>query len=348
MSRDPDGRNQLRILYFCNDLAYFRAHRLPTAERMVAAGHEVILLVGGVTPESAAGLPEQLTLVPTPVERHRLSFRDAAAAWSLARLVRSLRPDVIHAITIKPNLIAAMVLPFLATAADMRVVLTFPGLGRVFEPTGMAGRLRRRLVAAVLALGAGRIGAVATFENASDRERMVSQGVFPEKRAVAIMGAGIDRGKFYPPAAGSGDAPLTFLFASRLLRSKGLAEYVEAARILRHRGSTARFLIAGPNDPGYPDNLDVPALLARDPSDAIAYLGAIPPGGMPDLLRRADIVCLPTRLSEGFPRSLIEAAACGCALIGSDQPSIRQIVLPGRTGWLVDGASVASLVDAMG
>ena len=68
---------------------------------------------------------------------------------------------------------------------------------------------------------------------------------------------------------------------------------------------------------------------------------------MPALLQSVDVVCLPTQLSEGFPRILIEAEACGCALIGSDQPSIRQIVMEGETGWLLNSNKVEELALKM-
>lgn len=337
----------MRILYFVNDLAYFRAHRLALATMAMDEGHEVALIAGGA--DSGDGLPPGIALHRITLDRHRPALSDLGAAWALSRIARQWQPDVIHAITMKPVLLACLVLPFIRppSGRNRRVVLTFAGLGRVFEPAGAVGNLRRRLVAAAIRSGAARISAVATFENRSDLARLVADGVFPPDRAVSIMGAGIDPRLFYAPPARERHAPLVFLFASRLLASKGVGDFLAAARILAGRGSTARFLIAGPGDPGFPDNVDVAGALAESPTDRIRFLGAVSPDAMPDLLRRADVVCLPSRLSEGFPRSLIEAAACGCALIGTDQPAIRQIVIEGETGWLVPAGDPAALVDAM-
>ena len=68
---------------------------------------------------------------------------------------------------------------------------------------------------------------------------------------------------------------------------------------------------------------------------------------MTELLRSVDIACLPSRLQEGFPRFLIEAAACGCALVGTNQPAITQIISPGQTGWLVPAADPIALANAL-
>lgn len=85
--------------------------------------------------------------------------------------------------------------------------------------------------------------------------------------------------------------------------------------------------------------VDVAQELAKrglDKQPWIRYLGRVSRDDMPDLLRQADMVCLPSQLREGFPCVLIEAASTGAALLASDQPSIRQIVKPGENGWLID------------
>ena len=141
--------------------------------------------------------------------------------------------------------------------------------------------------------------------------------------------------------------PLTYLFASRLLNAKGLDVFIEAARLRGLSGSDSRFMVAGSFEPGNPDSFSKQTLEAAAAAEIVDYCGSVHGADMPELLRLVDVVCLPTRLSEGFPRILIEAAASGCALIASRQPSITQIIQHGETGYLIDPNDVSDLLAAM-
>lgn len=341
--------NRVTVLFFCNSLPYFLAHRINLALPLLRSGHKVVLVAGEVTPSARLELPVDIHLEEVDLHRHRLSpVSDYRVMRHFLDAVRRHRPQVVHAITIKPALLAAMGLPRLGRRwwPLPRLVLTFPGLGRVFEGEGAWSALRRRIVSAAFAIGLRRLDHVATFENPADRDALVRRGLFSPDRAVALMGAGIALDLFHAAPEGKSGS-LTFLLASRLLHAKGIALYVDACNRLAMAGVKARFLLAGPNDPGYPDNYDPENERAAGRLGVVEYLGAVPPSAMPELLRASDVVCLPSCLREGFPRSLIEAAACGTALIGSDQPSIRQIVLEGETGWLVKMGDVESLAAAM-
>jgi glycosyltransferase involved in cell wall biosynthesis len=119
------------------------------------------------------------------------------------------------------------------------------------------------------------------------------------------------------------------LFASRLLRSKGLDVFMEAARKLSPR-SGAEFLVAGIADDNDPDAVD-PEEVRANPS--VKFLGEIK--DMAGLLQSVDVVCLPTRYGEGVPRILIEAAACGLPTIAAQSEGCRPVVKDGESGTLV-------------
>jgi len=134
------------------------------------------------------------------------------------------------------------------------------------------------------------------------------------------------------------------VFASRLLYTKGLREFVEAARILRSRGAGARFVLVGEPDP---DNL---ASTSRQQLDTWAAEGVVECWGrcenMPGIFAQADIACLPS-YSEGMPKVLIEAAACGVPLVATDIPGCRDIARHEENGLLVPVKDAARLADAI-
>jgi glycosyltransferase involved in cell wall biosynthesis len=132
---------------------------------------------------------------------------------------------------------------------------------------------------------------------------------------------------------------------ARLLREKGVGEFVEAARLLRARGVRARFALVGKPD------LANPASVSQSEIDAWAGEGVVEYWGwqddMPSIFSQAQIVCLPTYYGEGLPKSLLEAAASGCAIVASDIPGCREIVQHGVTGWLVPTRNVAELANTL-
>lgn len=131
------------------------------------------------------------------------------------------------------------------------------------------------------------------------------------------------------------------LFASRLLKSKGLNAFLMMARQLSDRPDV-EFLVAGMSNDGDPDAVS-PRHLSQ--SSEIRFLGNVE--NMPDLLRDCDIVCLPTRYGEGIPRILIEAAATGLASVASSHPGCPEVVEDGVTGEILPIASDSEMCREM-
>ncbi len=346
----------MRILFVVNELAYFRAHRENLATGLMAQGHEVLVAAGKADDIALDNWPDALKLIPLPVNLHHLDIpSDIRLIRTIARTIADERPDVVHGFTIKPVLFGGLAISLLvpkSVRSNLRVVWTFPGVGKIFEHgAGVFHRFRRFLVATALKFAFGRTQASATFENAADRSFFVEQGIVPAENAHVTMGTGLDRSTYRQQSdqrheSFDGETPLVFLMSSRLIGEKGVDTYLTVARASKALGSNAVFQLAGLPAPGNPDALAESVLVEAQESGAIEYLGAIAQSEMPELLNQADVVVLPTRLREGFPRSLLEAAACGCAMIASDQPPMRTLVVEGETGWLIDPPDSAHLQDA--
>ncbi|MCY0149420.1 glycosyltransferase [Hoeflea sp. G2-23] len=339
----------MKILFVCNDLDYFLAHRTNLLGPLLARGHQLSLCTGGSS-KSAGQLPEGVDFIPVTLTRHSLNLvSDARLTARYARIVADMQPDVVHCITVKPNLFMTLALAVrrLRGTKSPRLILTFPGLGKVFEPAaGFMTGLRRRAVATVLRAGCRLLECSATFENQSDRDVLVDAGVFTAAQTRVIAGAGLNMGIYAPPSEPL-TGKLSFLFASRLLKAKGVGTFLETARCIRAEGGDARFLLAGDAEPGNPDRFDMAEVSAAHDRGDITYLGALSTEQMVLALQQADVTCLPTRLREGLPRILIEAAACGCALIASDQPVIRQVLSQPDNGWLINPEDPQSITAAV-
>src|SRR5690606_24779561 len=116
------------------------------------------------------------------------------------------------------------------------------------------------------------------------------------------------------------DGPVTIVLPARLLHDKGVTEFAAAAEILKQRGVTARFILVGESDFGNPTAIKETALSAWVGSGILEWWGYR--SDMPDILRQSHIVCLPS-YREGLPKSLIEAAASGRAIVTTDVPGCR-------------------------
>lgn len=323
----------MKVLIVCNDTAYFMRHRKALADALHARGDEVTVMAGG--PKAALDTDLRWRFQHVPVDRFKLSRHDVKLFARVLRAIRNDAPKAMQLITLKPAIFGGLAVAAsrLFWRAPERVVVTIPGLGRLMSPespmTGLLPTLARSLIGATMRFLARDARFVFTFETSHDRDSWVQAGIAPAKRAFVINGAGVDDDRFHPPATRDESRPLTVLFASRLLRSKGLDTVMDVAHALKHF-TGVRFLIAGMADHGDPDNYSVEALRS---DQAITFLGD--EKDMPALLRTADVVCLPTHYGEGVPRILIEAAATGLPCIAGDVFGCREIVEDGKTGVLV-------------
>ncbi len=218
------------------------------------------------------------------------------------------------------------------------MVATISGLGSAFLKGGALGWILLRLYRAALS----RAQAV-FFQNEADRRMFVDLGIVRSSQTKVVAGSGIDLAHFAPAPRGAHDG-VQFLLIGRLLLDKGIAEFVEAARIVRERFPDARFqLLGGPggnNPSAVPDDA-----LRRWADEGLVELLGVHDDVRSDIAA-ADCVVLPS-YREGLSRSLLEAAAMGRPLIASDVPGCREVIDDGVTGLLCKVRSAPSLAEAM-
>jgi glycosyltransferase involved in cell wall biosynthesis len=330
----------VRILYVCNDLAYFNAHRRWLMDAARNEGADVALACGGVV-ENAESQPEFTLNID------RFGFRpksDFAMAQAIRSIVAETRPDVVHLITIKPVLFGALALR--SNHSLRRIVATFPGLGRVFDDREQSAKakLRRNLVIRGLRAGLKPERVRVIVEKAEDRQQILQSRIIHPERVLHIPGSGVNPEEF--PRSALPHGRLRVLFAARLLRSKGVMLVAKAAARVAANGMDIEVLIAGLENADDPDALNAAEMAELRANRHITLLGSVAPDKMPRLISSCHAVVLPTLYMEGVPRILIEAAAIGRALIVSDTAGCKALVNSPLSGILLKHVTSEDIAEA--
>jgi glycosyltransferase involved in cell wall biosynthesis len=335
-----------RVLVICNDSDYFLRHRLSVVTHLSSMGVETVVVAGGV-PIPASRI-DGWHYIHIPIERFRFDpFGDAGLMIRAARTIRQLQPHAVHLITLKPTIFCGFVslVSRLLHGYPERILITLPGLGRMLSVPTAPGERRYPVANFLTRLALRALTRSSrvhlTFETQHDYAFWTAWEVATPQNSSVIDGVGVDPALFHPAPIPRTEGKTRLLFASRLLKSKGLKAFLMMAKQFSGRPDL-EFIVAGMSGDKDPDAIS-PQQLSQ--LDEIRFLGEVE--NMPDLLRECDIVCLPTRYGEGIPRILLEAAATGLAAITSDHPGCREAVEDGITGEIVPTSSDSDMCRDM-
>lgn len=260
-------------------------------------------------------------------------FADLRLLRQYRQIFKRLRPVAYLSFTIKPNIYGAMA----ASALGVPAIPNVSGLGTAFIRAGPLQLIVTRLYRLAF-----RKAATVFFQNPDDRELFIDRRIVELERTRLVPGSGVDLKRFVP--APQPDGPPTFLLVSRLLRDKGVVEFIEAARLVRAQMPTARFQLLGPIDEGNRTAISRSDLDRWQRNGVIEYLGAA--DDVRPYIAAASAVVLPS-YREGLPRSLLEAGAMARPLIATDVPGCREVVDDGVNGYFCNPADPGSLASAM-
>jgi glycosyltransferase involved in cell wall biosynthesis len=320
----------MRIVFFANTDWYLYNFRLSTATHLQANGAEVVM----VSPPGDFGArfaEHGIRWEVLQMDRASLNpLREAVTVHHLTRLLRRERPQLIHNFTVKCAVYGALAARLAGVPA---VVNAVAGMGYVYASNGLKARVLRPVVNALMRSTLGHGDSRLILQNPDDAAALTESGLVPPDRIRIIRSSGVNVDRFRP-VAHDDTAPLRVLLAARLLREKGVGEFVEAARMLRQRGRNVQFLLAGTPDSGNPSSFAHHEVDRWHREGLIDWLGHV--DDMPALMRTVHVMALPSYYREGVPRSLIEGAASGLCLITTDLPGCREVV----TGHGVDGLQV--------
>lgn len=333
--------NTKKILLFANTDWYLFNFRRGLAGALQNAGWQVVL----VSPPGVYGprlREDGFRWIPFPFSTRSINpLKELGVVIRLAALYRREKPALVHHFTIKCVLYGSLAARFTGVK---RVVNAVTGMGHIFTDQGVKARLLRPLVRRLYRFVLLREGSRVIFQNEEDMAAFQEAGMAGESSSRLIRGSGVDCSLFRPvEQQNSGKVPKV-LFASRLLREKGVYELIEAIRRLRARGYQAEFLLAGGLYPGNPSSLTEEELREVRREGLVEYLGHVE--DMPACIAECDLAVLPS-YREGTPRILIEAAAMGKPVVATDIAGCRGLVEDGVNGFLVPVKSPGDLAGAI-
>ena len=326
----------MKILLTANsawNLAHFRRGLL---ERLVRDGNEVVALA-----PADRGVEELIALnvrhIPIKIDPKGLTpARDTALALNFFNAFRRERPDAILSYTIKNNIYGG----FASARAGVPFIPNISGLGTAFLNANWLERLVSSLYRGAFAPHSHIV-----FQNRDDRDLFVSRGIIRDHQAILVAGSGIDLQHFTPVVGQKPhDGGVTFLLIARLLRDKGVVEYVEAARQIRVQHPNTKFHLLGEAAPANPTAIAPAALKEWIDEGIVKHLGAV--NDVRPYIEASDCVVLPS-YREGTPRTLLEAAAMARPILTTDVPGCREVVDDGKNGFLCPARDADALASAM-
>lgn len=313
-------------------------------ESLLAVGHDVHAGAPGLLEDSATcdWLKERgVHLHDVPLSRTGLSVTgDLRALMVLRRMMRQIGPDLVLAYTIKP-VIWGMIAAWLARVPKRVALIT--GLGYAFVGEARGKRAVIRWLVSKLYSIALRRASLVFFQNPDDRDDFRNWGILPAKaKVILVNGSGVDTTAF-ADAPMPERPPLRFLLIARLLRDKGVQEYVDAARMIHKTYPEAECHLVGPIDTN-PDAISESEIHAWQDAGHVIWHGA--QSDVRPFIASAHVYVLPS-YREGTPRSVLEAMSMGRPIITTDAPGCRETVEEGVNGFLVPVREAEPLANAM-
>lgn len=327
------------ILFVVNAPEFFLSHRLPLAVAAQKSGYEVhVATADGPEVERIQAFGFVHHMVPF-VRSGQIPLNELSTLLCLVRLFGRVKPALVHLITIKPVLYGGIAARLVGVKF---VVAAVSGLGTVFIAQSIAAILRRWLVTCLYRAAFKQKRLVVIFQNPDDRDALLSLGALKPNQTRIIHGSGVALADY--PCMPEPEGNLVVVMAARLLKDKGVFEFVEAARLLRQRGVPVEMRLIGSPDPGNPTSVTQQELDQWATESHVKLLGYRK--DIAEQYAAANIVCLPS-YREGLPKSLVEAAACGRAVVTTDVPGCRDAITPDETGLLVPVKNAEVLADTI-
>jgi glycosyltransferase involved in cell wall biosynthesis len=316
-----------KILYLVTEDWFFVSHFLPMAQAARDCGLQVVVATR-VRAEGERLKAEGFSVIAIESERGSFSpLRSLRDFFQAVKIVREQRADIVHCIALRPVVIGGVAAKLAGTGA---LVVAPTGLGHLWIERGIAVRLARKIVSAIVGSWLRGPRTRYLFENRDDPREF---GLDPDDADITIVGgAGVDPEKFPRSEEPAAAPPLKVAVVARMIRPKGIVESVDAVRRARAAGAAVELHLFGDPDPDNPRSIPRATLAQWSQASGITWHGHAA-----DVARvwRDHHVAMLLSYREGLPRALVEAAAAGRPIVATDVPGCREVVRDGKEGILV-------------
>jgi len=329
-----------KLIYCVFPINFFISHRLPIAREAIKKGYEVHLISTKGEGEEIL-TKEGIFFHPVQITRSRKNpIQEIKSIYQIYKIYKKINPDIVHHVTIKPVLYGTLAARMAGVKA---VVNAFSGLGYVFTAKGVKAAILRNVIKLAYRAILRHNNLISIIQNEDDRDYLISKTIIRKNQARLIKGSGVDLSIFKPTVEPSG-IPVVILPA-RLLKDKGVIEFVEAAKQLKRLNFKVRMVLVGDVDMGNPSSVSVGEIKEWVDDGYVEHWGF--KNNMAKTLSEANIVCLPS-YREGMPKSLIEATASSRVIITTDVPGCREMIDKNNpNGILIPAGSSIALSDAI-
>ncbi len=330
----------MKIILFANTDWFLYNYNLSLAKFLRGKGHEVVLL-------SPSGSyvkfleQEKFQWHEFNLSRKGMNpFSEIKTIRRLRTVIRDIQPDIVHNFTLKSVLYGSLAVK---KKKQIKTINTITGLGYLFINHGFVANIVRFFLIPVLRYALHDTKVI--FLNETDRKFYIQHHIIQPEQAFIINGAGVDVDKFQPSKAGDHqNKTRNVIFPARLLKDKGIYEFVKAARMTKAQHPEVVFVLVGSIDEGNPSSITNEELDSWLKEGIIEWWGW--QHDMVKVYHQAFLVCLPS-YREGLATSLLEAAACGVAIIATDVPGCKEIVRHKKTGYLVPPRDTQALASSI-
>ena len=328
-----------KVLFVITEDWFFHSHFLDRAKYIASSGGTVgIATRFSIHEEDLRNLGFEL--FPIDFSRRGLNpITEFITALKIRRIVRRFKPDIAHNIALKPVVTGT----FGELLGGQGVVINaLVGMGYIFTSTDTRASVVKPILSRILKFLLRSNSVHVVIENPDDLNSLVDEGFVRKSQISLIRGAGVDliAFPFQPEATG----PVVVTMVSRILRDKGVLEFINSASQLLAKMPEVKFQIVGEPDLGNPSAIEQSEIDSWESLPNVKYLGRR--SDIADILKGSHIVCLPS-YREGLPKSLLEALSSGRPIITTDVPGCREVCEDGVNGLLIPARDSIALSDAI-
>jgi glycosyltransferase involved in cell wall biosynthesis len=329
----------MKLLFLSTEDSTFWSHRLTLARTAKKQGADVVIMTRAGEHRSRLE-QEGFRVIPWSISRKSLNpIQEFRSFFQVLRIYQDEQPDLVHHIAFKPIVYGSLAARI---CGCIPFVNTVTGLGPVFTRTNLPIKVLRNMLIKVLRVCFRAANSRVIFQNENDRELFLNAEIATAEKTVVIPGFGVDTEQFVPRP--EPDGKFVVMLPARMLWEKGVREFVEAARELRERGASARMVLVGAPDPNNPGCISERQLREWEETGDVEWWGQ--QIDMPVVICKAHLICLPS-YREGLPKVLLEAGACGRAIVTTNAPGCSYVVRHGENGLLVPIRDSNALADTI-
>ena len=318
-------RNKIAfVIKTINGLYLFRRELVET---LAADGDVIILAPNGPRNEYFRQLG--CRIIETPINSHGINPISEMKLWfKYKRILKKEKPTIVFTYTIKPNIYVGA----LCASLGIQYVANITGLGTAVEKKG----LFQKVVLSLYRFGLRKAQKV-FFQNTESKEFMIKNRIVEQSKCDLIPGSGVNLEYFqlleYPSAE-----TIDFVFISRIMKEKGIEEYLTSAEYIRNKYQHTRFHVCG----GASDEFDQ-RLKSLHQNGRIIYHGSVPDVRKIHMFSSCTI--LPSFYPEGISNVLLESAACGRPIITTNRAGCRETVDDGISGFIIKQKDSNDLIE---